>query len=122
MAGTDVLDGLLDDFVDWLNATYDPATEPDIDADVVDALLTTRRDYAGMSDAEQWHPGDLTELLLEVAPRQVTFHRATIDRTAPSLAAYLRFLGAEHRLQPAGFLPVLLAELEAVSGEYPEAM
>ncbi len=72
--------------------------------------------------AYEWRRGDVRRLLLDILPARLPADEDEIAEIGPSLAAWLRFLDEHRRLEPAGALGELHAELAAAEEELPAAM
>ncbi|HEU0103290.1 MAG TPA: hypothetical protein VFR07_13310 [Mycobacteriales bacterium] len=86
----------------------------------LDLLLTVRRDYLS-ADPRTWHPGDVEQLLLELAPRKVQSDPSLLRDGPAVLGRYLDWLADTRQLRGGGRRQ-LRAELDDVAGHFAEAM
>jgi hypothetical protein len=78
-------------FVTWVGQHW---TGPTIEPDVVDSLLTFKRDYLD-SGEDGWEPGDLTTVLLDLFPRKVSADDDYISAVTPTVEAYINYLRSD---------------------------
>jgi hypothetical protein len=105
------------DFAAWA------ADRDGLEPDVVDTLVTFKRDYLGNRSDTLWTTEDLHELLLGWVPRRVVADDRWVAQAVPTVRAYMLFLRDTGRFHT-GSDPTadLLHELDAVADELPSAM
>lgn len=105
------------DFAAWA------AGREGLEPDVVETLVQFKAEYLGDRSDVGWTREHLRSLLLEWLPGKVTADGEWIAATVPTMRSYVRFLRDTGRLhRGADAAGTLLAELDALEREYPDAM
>ncbi len=92
----------------------------DEELDNLRLLLDVRSDTLG-GDPVTWHPGDVSELLLELCPRKVQNDPALLATGPADLGRFLDHLAQTGQLRGPG-LPALLSELAQAEATFAAAM